>query len=109
MIDILESFVPLVGTPDEDDAIEYIYRAYLPVSFSRDMLERTPHRLALMPDDNAFLAVSFHIDLRPDLNNFFLVFKIRDHDLRTVRNFSAIIQKDLLRKKINEINELRGR
>ena len=34
LIDILESFVPLVGTPDEDDAIEYIYRAYLPVSFS---------------------------------------------------------------------------
>jgi mannose-1-phosphate guanylyltransferase len=48
LIDILESFVPLVGTPDEDDAIEYIYRAYLPVSFSRDMLERVPHRLAAM-------------------------------------------------------------
>jgi mannose-1-phosphate guanylyltransferase len=48
LIDILESFVPLVGTPDEDDAIEYIYRAYLPVSFSRDMLERAPERLAAM-------------------------------------------------------------
>ncbi len=48
LLDILDSFVPLVGTPDEDDAIEYIYRAYLPVSFSRDMLERTPHRLAAM-------------------------------------------------------------
>lgn len=48
LIDILESFVPLVGTPDEDDAIEYIYRAYLPVSFSRDMLERAPHWLAAM-------------------------------------------------------------
>jgi mannose-1-phosphate guanylyltransferase len=48
LIDILESFVPLVGTPDEDDAIEYIYRAYLPVNFSRDMLERAPHRLAAM-------------------------------------------------------------
>jgi hypothetical protein len=48
LIDILDSFVPLVGTPDEDDAIEYIYRAYLPVSFSRDMLERAPHRLAAM-------------------------------------------------------------
>ena len=48
LIDILESFVPLVGTPDEDDAIEYIYRAYLPVSFSRDVLERVPHRLAAM-------------------------------------------------------------
>ena len=48
LIDILESFVPLVGTPDEDDAIEYIYRAYLPVSFSRDVLERVPERLAAM-------------------------------------------------------------
>jgi mannose-1-phosphate guanylyltransferase len=48
LIDILESFVPLVGTPDEEDAIEYIYRAYLPVSFSRDMLERAPQRLVAM-------------------------------------------------------------
>jgi mannose-1-phosphate guanylyltransferase len=48
LIDILESFVPLVGTEDEEDAIEYIYRAYLPVSFSRDMLERAPERLAAM-------------------------------------------------------------
>ena len=48
LLDILDSFVPLVGTPDEDDAIEYIYRAYLPVSFSRDVLERAPHRLAAM-------------------------------------------------------------
>jgi len=51
LIDILESFVPLVGTPDEDDAIEYIYRAYLPVSFSRDMLEIAPQRLAAMEMD----------------------------------------------------------
>jgi len=48
LLDILESFVPLVGTDDEQDAIEYIYRAYLPVSFSRDMLERAPERLAAM-------------------------------------------------------------
>jgi len=48
LIDILDSFVPLVGTPDEDDAIEYIYRALLPISFSRDMLERAPGRLAAM-------------------------------------------------------------
>ena len=51
LIDILESFVPLVGTPDEEDAIEYIYRAYLPVSFSRDMLERAPERLCAMELD----------------------------------------------------------
>ena len=48
LLDILDSFVPLVGTPDEDDAIESIYRAYLPVSFSRDMLERVPERLCAM-------------------------------------------------------------
>ena len=48
LLDILDSFVPLVGTADEDDAIEYIYRAYLPVSFSRDILERAPARLCAM-------------------------------------------------------------
>jgi mannose-1-phosphate guanylyltransferase len=48
LLDILDSFVPLVGSPDEDDAIEYIYRAYLPVSFSRDMLERAPKKLCAM-------------------------------------------------------------
>ena len=46
LLDILDSFVPLVGTPDEDDALDYIYRAYLPVSFSRDMLVRARVRLA---------------------------------------------------------------
>ncbi|MDX2087806.1 MAG: sugar phosphate nucleotidyltransferase [Kofleriaceae bacterium] len=48
LLDILDSLVPLIGTPDESDAIEYIYRAYLPVNYSRDMLERAPHRLAAM-------------------------------------------------------------
>ncbi len=48
LLDILDSFVPLVGTKDEDDAIDYIYRAYLPVSFSRDILERAPERLAAL-------------------------------------------------------------
>lgn len=51
LLDILDSFVPLVGTKDEDDAIEYIYRAYLPVSFSRDILERAPERLAALELD----------------------------------------------------------
>lgn len=46
LIDILDSFVPLVGTEDEDDALDYVYRAYLPVNFSRSMLERAPGRLA---------------------------------------------------------------
>ncbi len=48
LLDILDSFVPLVGTPDEEDAIEYVYRAYLPVRFSRDILERAPERLAAL-------------------------------------------------------------
>jgi mannose-1-phosphate guanylyltransferase len=48
LIDILDSLVPLVGTKDETDALEYIYRAYLPVSFSRDILERVPERLATL-------------------------------------------------------------
>jgi mannose-1-phosphate guanylyltransferase len=48
LLDILDSLVPLIGTKDEEDALEYIYRAYLPVSFSRDMLERAPQRLAAM-------------------------------------------------------------
>ena len=28
LLDILDSLVPLIGTPDENDAIDYIYRAY---------------------------------------------------------------------------------
>jgi mannose-1-phosphate guanylyltransferase len=48
LLDILDSLVPLVGTPDEDDAVEYVYRAYLPVSFSRDILERAPERLCAL-------------------------------------------------------------
>jgi mannose-1-phosphate guanylyltransferase len=51
LIDILDSLVPLIGTEDENDAIEHIYRAYLPVSFSRDMLERAPERLAALELD----------------------------------------------------------
>ncbi len=51
LLDILDSLVPLIGTPDEDDALQYIYRAYLPVSFSRDILERAPQRLCAMELD----------------------------------------------------------
>jgi mannose-1-phosphate guanylyltransferase len=45
LLDILDSLVPLIGTPDEDEGIEYVYRTALPVSFSRDILERVPERL----------------------------------------------------------------
>jgi mannose-1-phosphate guanylyltransferase len=48
LLDILDSLVPLIGTREEAEAIEHIYRAYLPVSFSRDMLERAPERLAAL-------------------------------------------------------------
>jgi len=48
LLDILDSLVPLIGSNDEDDAIEYIYRAFLPVSFSRDILERSPQRLCAL-------------------------------------------------------------
>jgi len=48
LIDILDSFVPLVGTRDETDAIEHIYRAILPVSLSHDVFERGADRLAVI-------------------------------------------------------------
>lgn len=48
LLDILDSLVPLIGTPDEDDAIDYIYRAYLPVSFSHDIVQRVPERLCAL-------------------------------------------------------------
>jgi mannose-1-phosphate guanylyltransferase len=48
LLDILDSLVPLVGTRDEEDAVEYVYRAFLPVSFSRDILERVPERLCAL-------------------------------------------------------------
>lgn len=51
LVDILDSLVPLIGTTDEEDAIEYIYRASLPVSFSRDILERAPERLCALELD----------------------------------------------------------
>jgi mannose-1-phosphate guanylyltransferase len=51
LLDILDSLVPLVGTPDESCAIEHIYRAFLPVSFSRDIVERAPDRLAALELD----------------------------------------------------------
>jgi mannose-1-phosphate guanylyltransferase len=51
LIGILDSLVPLVGTDDESAAIEYIYRAYLPVSFSLDILTRTSKPLAVIEID----------------------------------------------------------
>jgi mannose-1-phosphate guanylyltransferase len=51
LLDVLDSLVPLIGTKDEVDAIEYIYRAFLPINFSRDVVERAPERLAALELD----------------------------------------------------------
>jgi mannose-1-phosphate guanylyltransferase len=51
LLDILDSFVPLVGSRDESDAIEYIYRAILPVSLSSDVFERGADRLTALELD----------------------------------------------------------
>jgi mannose-1-phosphate guanylyltransferase len=51
LVDVLDSLVPLIGTSDEDEAIEYVYRAMLAVGFSRDILERSPQRLAAIALD----------------------------------------------------------
>jgi mannose-1-phosphate guanylyltransferase len=49
LLEILDSLIPLVGTEDEADAIDYIYRTRLPVSFSRDVYERATARVAALP------------------------------------------------------------
>ena len=51
LLDILDSFVPLVGTRDETDAIEYVYGAILPVSLSSDVFERGADRLSALEID----------------------------------------------------------
>lgn len=53
LVEILDSLVPLVGGPDEDDAIDYIYRAFRPVNFARDMVGRAPWRCVTMPVDGS--------------------------------------------------------
>jgi mannose-1-phosphate guanylyltransferase len=52
LIDILDCLVPLVGTADETDAIDYIYRAYLPVNFSTHILGQAPQQLAVIDLDD---------------------------------------------------------
>lgn len=48
LIETLDSLVPLIGTPYESEAIEYIYRAHLPVSFSKNILQRASKQLAVV-------------------------------------------------------------
>lgn len=49
LLGVLDSLIPLIGTDDEDDAIDFIYRAFLPISFARDMIARAPSRCVVMP------------------------------------------------------------
>ncbi len=49
LLDILDALVPLVGTPDEGDAIDYIYRAFRSVNFAHDMVARAPWRCVTVP------------------------------------------------------------
>jgi mannose-1-phosphate guanylyltransferase len=51
LLEMLDSLIPLIGTPDEGDAIDYIYRVTPPISFSRDMLEHAPSRLVALALD----------------------------------------------------------
>jgi mannose-1-phosphate guanylyltransferase len=47
----LDRLVPLIGTPDESDAIEHVYRTHSPISFSADMLERAANQLVAIELD----------------------------------------------------------
>jgi mannose-1-phosphate guanylyltransferase len=51
LIEVLDCLVPLIGTPDESDAIDYIYRAQPPINFSTDVLEREQHRVVAIEVD----------------------------------------------------------
>jgi mannose-1-phosphate guanylyltransferase len=51
LIDVLDCLVPLIDTPDESDAIDYIYRAQPPINFSTDVLEREQLRVVALEVD----------------------------------------------------------
>jgi mannose-1-phosphate guanylyltransferase len=51
LIDVLDSLVPLIDTPDESDAIDYIYRAQPSINFSTDVLEREQQRVVALEID----------------------------------------------------------
>jgi mannose-1-phosphate guanylyltransferase len=52
LIDVLDCLVPLIDTPDESDAIDYIYRSQPPVDFSSDVLEREQQRVVALEVDD---------------------------------------------------------
>ncbi|HUJ62855.1 MAG TPA: sugar phosphate nucleotidyltransferase [Kofleriaceae bacterium] len=43
--ELFDSLVPLIGTPEQDDAIDQVYRACAPFNFSRDLLGIAPAQL----------------------------------------------------------------
>ncbi|MBK7072844.1 MAG: hypothetical protein IPH44_11120 [Myxococcales bacterium] len=49
LVDVLEALGHLVGTEDEADAIDYIYRAYRPLDLVRDVIARAPERCVTLP------------------------------------------------------------
>ncbi|TMQ12462.1 MAG: hypothetical protein E6J90_31515 [Deltaproteobacteria bacterium] len=51
LIEVLDCLVPVIDTPDESDAIDYIYRAQPPINFSTDVLEREQHRVVAIEVD----------------------------------------------------------
>jgi mannose-1-phosphate guanylyltransferase len=52
LIEVLDCLVPLIDTPDESDAIDYIYRAQPPINFSTDVLEREQQRVVAIEVDD---------------------------------------------------------
>ena len=51
LMDTLDALVPLVGTPDEHDAIDYIFHAHRAIDVARDMIARAPWRCVTMAVD----------------------------------------------------------
>jgi mannose-1-phosphate guanylyltransferase len=51
LIDVLDSLVPLIDTPDESEAIEYVYASSSPINFSTDVLERAQDRIVALQVD----------------------------------------------------------
>lgn len=52
LLDVLDGLVPLIGTSDEADAIEYIYQAYPAIDFSTDVLQRSTSPLVSIKLDD---------------------------------------------------------
>src|SRR5678816_1225571 len=51
LIEVLDCLVPLIDTPDESDAIDYIYRAQPPINLSTDVRERGQQRILAIEVD----------------------------------------------------------